>query len=508
MSRADDNERIVLGQVSTRARLFGRSVDQLAVERRLDEVARGALPDALGEALGRALNGQDGIVRIDSIDVEFAIDRRALDGGELAARWAARLGAAIAERMRRGHGGGIARFASHGQFVAAYLEHRFAVAPHPPFAFADFAPLDHLTPAEAAIELLAARPAYLAELALQGQRRGRPTWLADRLHDSHAKALIDRIFADGALPAVPEPAAFRAMMADAPAAWQLHGADRAALALALSRLSATEGIGADVVLTTLMLSRLVAALDLIGREAPRSLGSIASGDAVDPADIAGPSTALGKAAMFLRGLLADRRWRALAALVAEAMTPAAPRRDGGRRGDDAIGEKRRAAPSPSLASPFAGTVLVLPVLRTLGVTDRLHPDQLRALLLAMIDPAEAMRDTADALAAFLVPRRDPDPPRPWPALPDGEGAEPSAQRWAAFALGQFASRLPGLQDSTPGYLRRQFLHGRGELIMEEKALVARLARPALVIVLTMAGMTGDQGALPWLKNRRLRIELA
>jgi hypothetical protein len=506
MSPDDHPDQMVLGQVSTQARLYGRAVDQLAVERRLDEVAHGALPAVLGAALGRELGGHEGVVRIDSIDIAFAIDRRALDGGELAARWAARLGTAIAERLRRPDGGGVARFASYGHFVAAYLEHRFAVALHPRFAFADFAPLEHLTPADAAIELLGARPAYLAELARQGQRHGRAAWLAERLDDARAEALLERVFAS-TRPVAPGVAALRTLMADAPAAWRLHAPARAALALALSRLAAADRTDDEAVPATLALARLVTAFDLVARERPEALAPIAAGKAAVLAALGAASAALQRERAFLDMLLADGGWRKLAATVAAAMAPV-PVQEDAEPGERPSAAKKPRTPAPLvLHSPFAGVALALPVLRSLGLADRLHPDQFRALLTAMIAPDTASEDPAAMLAAFLVPRHDPHPAPPWPALPDDDAAERSAESWAAFVLQAFAARLSGLQGSTPAYLRRQFLHGRGELVMEDKALVVRLARPALAIVLTMAGMVGDQGALPWLGDRRLRIEL-
>jgi hypothetical protein len=506
MNRDDRPDQMVLGQVSTQARLFGRAVDRLAVERRLDEVARGALPGALGAALGRELGGHEGVVRIDTIDVAFAIDRRALDGGELAARWAARLGTAIAGRLRRADGAGVARFASYGHFVAAYLEHRFAVALHPRFAFADFAALEHLTPADAAIELLGARPAYLAELARQGRRHGRPAWLAERLDDARVEALLERIFAS-MQPTAPGAAAFRTLMADAPAAWRLHAPARAALALALSRLAVADSTDGEAVPATLALARLVTALDLLAREQPAALADIVAGKADAIAGLGGASAALRREQAFLGLVLDDSDWRKLAATVAEALAPAPPHAENEAGEHTPAGKKARTPAPPVLHSPFAGVALTLPVLRSLGLADQLHPDQFRALVMIMIAPDEATQDAAEALAAFLIPSHDPQPAPPWPAVPDDDAAEPSAESWAVFVLQSFAARLSGLQGSTPAYLRRQFLHGPGDLVMEEKALVVRLVRPALAIVLTMAGMVGDQGALPWLGSRRLRIEL-
>jgi hypothetical protein len=296
-------------------------------------------------------------------------------------------------------------------------------------------------------------------------------------------------------------------MADAPAAWRLHAPARAALALALSRLAAPDRADDEAVPATLALARLVTAFDLVARERPEALARIAAGKADVLAGLGAASAALRRERAFLDLLLADGGWRKLAATVAAALAPA-PVHEDGEPGERLPAGKKPRTPAPLvLNSPFAGVALALPVLRSLGLADRLHPNQFRALLTAMIAPDTASEDSAAMLAAFLVPRHDPQPAPPWPALPDDDAAERSAGSWAAFVLQAFAARLSGLQGSTPAYLRRQFLHGRGELVMEDKALVVRLARPALAIVLTMAGMIGDQGALPWLGDRRLRIEL-
>jgi hypothetical protein len=45
----------------------------------------------------------------------------------------------------------------------------------------------------------------------------------------------------------------------------------------------------------------------------------------------------------------------------------------------------------------------------------------------------------------------------------------------------------------------------GTLELEPERLIVRLMRPPLAIVLTIAGMTGEQGPLPWRRERRLLI---
>jgi hypothetical protein len=166
---------------------------------------------------------------------------------------------------------------------------------------------------------------------------------------------------------------------------------------------------------------------------------------------------------------------------------------------------RIATPKPKLDSPFAGFALLLPVVRNLALDTLLSTHQAHALILAVLEAPERLASHAEALAGLLLPLPVEPDVDPWsPALPD-DPASASAEAWAARLLDGFADRLPGLRGSTAPYLRRQFLYTDGTLELDRERLTARLVRPPLAIVLTIAGMTGEQGPLPWRRERSLRI---
>jgi hypothetical protein len=158
-----------------------------------------------------------------------------------------------------------------------------------------------------------------------------------------------------------------------------------------------------------------------------------------------------------------------------------------------------------LDSPFAGFALLLPVLRALAIDAALSAGQARAMILAELDPLERMEPHAEAIADLLLPFPiEPELPL-WPRARADDPDSACAEGWAAFVLAEFAERLCGLQASSAGYLRRQFLHIAGTLALDDERLTVTIIRPPLAIVLTMAMMTGDQGALPWRRDRALRI---
>lgn len=506
VAATEARDRIVLGRIETAARLLGRASDSGPVERRIDEVARNALPAALAEALARRLGAGDAVIRIAAIELDLTVPRDVLDSGEFAGRWAARLGETIAARLRGPDAPGLARFASHGELAAAYVEHRFAVAPHPAFAFAEFDALSHVTPAAAAIELLGARAAFLPALARLGARRGQPAWLAERLGTADAAALLDRLFAHDNAAVAEEAGAdtVDAMLAAAPAAWRGLDPPRAALALALARFAAA-GAPPDDPVGTIALARILAAIAALAGHAPDFVAGVVTGAPVAAADLAALPPAVGRELAFTLPLATSVGGRRLLDLAATALRGRSAPTDAAAKPG---APRRRTAPDPArLASPFAGSVLLLPALVSLRPALPLTPGQLRALLIAAVAPAPELEPAAAALADFLVPEPDRAPASAWPPLPAGIDDPPSAETHAARLLAAFAARLPGLEASSAHYLRRQFLHIRGTLTLTDKLLDARIARPPLAIVLTMAGLVGDRGALPWLGDRRLRIGL-
>lgn len=497
-------DRLTLGSVEAHCQFLGPAADGYAVERRLDRVAREALPDALAAEAAQAIGAEGGVIRIDRIELDLVLSREMFESSALPRLWAGRIGAALAAALVRGERAGVVWFASHAEFAAAYLEHRFGVARHPDFAFADFAALAHVTPAEAAAELLAARPDYLAALARSGAGRTDPAWLARRLGAEASARILDSV--------APKPVAadagtislIRLLVERAPPGWRALPAAAAALALVFGFLAEVEEETTPLA-AIVPLARAVAAVAHLVSAAPELIELLEAGDDAATVELLPLSAAERREAEFARRLFAGSRGaRAAAAVHAALQTPLAVRprvsKQGRREAKD-----RGAAPKPRLDSPFAGFALLLPVLRNLALDTLLSPAQAHALILAVLDAPDRLASHAEALADLLLPLPVEPDFAPWPPAIAEDPASVNAEAWTARLLDGFADRLPGLRGSTAPYLRRQFLHVDGTLELEPERLTARLVRPPLAIVLTIAGMTGEQGPLPWRRERGLRI---
>jgi hypothetical protein len=497
-------DRLTLGSVEARCQFVGPAADGYAAERRLDRVARELLPDAIAAAVGQRLGPSEGIVRIDRIELDLTVTREMFESPALARLWAERIGSALAAALDRPDQGNIACFASHSDFAAAYLEHRFGVARHASFAFGDFAPLAHVSPETAAVELLAARPEILAALARSGAGLRDPAWLARRLGAAAAASILDRV---GASSAVADSAAVRQvrrLIANAPPGWRSLPGAASALALLLGSLAEPRADEAPTPAVLAPLARAVAAVAHLGSVAPGLLDLLEADDN-EAVEVLASSSTQRREVAFARSLFAGRAGRRVAAAIHSGLGTRRKTQRATPPPDGLRAKRRSAAGEPRLDSPFAGFALLLPILRRLEIDTLLSPGQARALILYALDPPDRMAGHAEALADLVVPLPvEPDPPL-WPRAVADDPESACASAWASLLLGTFADRLPGLRGSSAPYLRSQFLETGGTLELGPERLTARLVRPALAIVLTIAGMTGEQGPLPWRRRHGLTI---
>lgn len=499
---------LAIGQIETRCHLFGRAADAIAVERRLDAVARESLPDALAAAvasIAASHASRDVVIRIDRLELDLQITREQLETPLLPRIWAARIGTALAAAIARGESAprGIARFAGHGAFVTAYLEHRFGVARHPDFAFPDFAALVHVPPEAAAAELLAARPAFLPAVARGAAGARDPAWLARRLGPTASARILDAAMPEGIVADAATVTLVRALITFAPPGWRALPGAAAALALVLGLLDAPAPGEPPVLAAIAPVARAIAAVARLATVAPAMLDLLAGG-AADAIALLPLTADERREAAIARALFAGPGGGVVVRAIHAALgtDPA-----GATEAVPAGATDRIALAPPLLDSPFAGFALLLPTLRALEIDAVLSPAQARALIHAVLAAPDRQLPHVEALADLLLPF--PIEPEPvlaqWPRARAEDAASATIEAWADHLLAQFAERLPGMRGSTPGYLRRQFLHVSGTLLLEPDRLDVRLVRPPLAIVLTIGALVGDLGALPWRRDRSLRI---
>ena len=530
---------VTLGRISADIHLAGRAASALPVERRIAALARSDLAPCLARMLDPG-PGQE-IIRIARIDVAIDLDLGELLSGQIGEAWAVGIAAAIRERMGQA-GRSVVRFRDAAAYGVAYLLFRAGRGTMPAWAFEEFQALDHLAPRDAALEMIAAAPALLPALVLEtGDGRAILQGLLSR---AGASRLVERLAMTGAGPEAGDVTAIARL------AWEegRYTADVHLLACGiLARvLQGSTGIGSRAVATRTATACLAAALvRMVDAHGHAVLDAL---DHPDPLAVDGAFLRLARAtpglpeAMLERGLalkvsgpgdpgLPRDLCAALLAVQAAGTMPDNERRgepaahsepDPPKSGPEEGGVASKRQPSDGrgtiLYSEFAGTALVLPLLRDLELWHALPPPAFRAVLTHLVEDEARLAAQADAaLDAFSPPERAETPTTP--AIPatafDGLAtalrdrlagqAEPAA--WAELVSARLAEQLPGLAGSSPGYMAAQFLTRPGRVRLDRDTVAVALDPLPLGIVLTMAGVTGDRGPLPWLGDRRLFITI-
>ena len=73
-------------------------------------------------------------------------------------------------------------------------------------------------------------------------------------------------------------------------------------------------------------------------------------------------------------------------------------------------------------------------------------------------------------------------------------------------LRTFARRLGAFADSTPSFLRENFLLGSGRIDADAAGVRATIEQCPLRVVLEMAGFTRGEWPVPWLGGRVVRVQ--
>ncbi|TVR60027.1 MAG: hypothetical protein EA422_14470 [Gemmatimonadales bacterium] len=538
-----EGTRITLGRISADLLVAGTPAAGALLRRRMDRLAREALPERLARRLDETLQGWDGIVRIGELEVELDARMEDLPGGALAEGWARAVATALERELSRGPSANLVRFDSAGGYLAAYVVERLSGRRRPPWVFADFAPLGHLSPEDAATELLSARPGHLQTLARALGREMRAETFARRLGEGRARRLLEAA-AGPVSPSAADPDRLARLVGDGPPPDAPPSV--AALTLLMEWWRRAEPADREAEAGAALL--LAGALDeLEGADSPGEAGETPAGEGASR-DRAGRSSGTPcldrlRRTSQGRGVLAHLLGREPAPL------PPSPEPNGGGELPDsppAVDPSRPDAPetaSPhqapldrapaplrALRTAFAGLALALPVIRALDLHLHLDPAQIRVLLRSLLDDDSGPLLRAEGLLPVLVPDtagtavgvdEAPAPAVPWPSLADTllVGLDPDrkegirgalessgpAHAYALLVAGHLAQRLYGLTRSSPSYLRAQFLERSGWVQSTETELHVHLDSLPLAVVLRMSGQLGDRGALPWAGDRRLRI---
>lgn len=510
---------LALRSFQTEIALTGRREDGLALGREIGGVVRELLPAAISAALAPLLGNRDGVLRINRLALTLRFERAEMSAFRLADALAREIARAIAERAERSAAAprvevGFAYWPDHASFAATYLALRLRLASAPDWAFPDFHPLAHLAPHEAALELIAARPAILAALARLIGAAAAPA-LAASLPETTAALLVERLVSG--LPVEwPEGAEgeFAAMLARLSADVEARPAG-AAIAAAAGALALLPSTGAEEVRATVMLARAAVALAALRAATLSARGR--------------PPRARDLLPEALVHLPAPVRHLAQAALVP--LTQAAPARDALAHlldsahrpidaADSATARTASAATAPRImTSRIAGIGLLLPAALAHGLPERLSAAAFNRVLAAAAGPEAEATARLDPLLSALAPFDPNDRDETFPPVPDtlrasvpealrdGAADSEGAAGWAACLIHSFAASLAGFESSSLPYLRQQFLLRLGTLHVGEGLITLVLDPLPLGILLRIAGLHGWSARLPQARGALLRIEI-
>jgi hypothetical protein len=510
----------------------------------LDRVARTRLDAALRRALADLFDPEEELVCvIDELEVDLAVDVDA-DEDALAAVWAQAIAAAIRAAVDEPPArNGVHVFASRTDLLAAFLADMAEGRAWDRGAYAAFEGL-RLLPSQATMrEALERDPetARAALVQLAGEYRLEAVLRALGAREA------ERVAAALAAGGTATPAAVEAVLDVWP---EVRGGPErgrppdAADALRLAALAAADADPASVMAAARALVAIDAAhsageavrAEALLQELARHDLRLAEGveEALAPAaSRPAPGTFLATAYagvfLLLQGLLdldADRVLAALApqepslaplrlALLARCLGTPDAIADPGVRLAAGGDEELEAEPVGDGWGP-AQRILLERLVR-LGRADgrRLLLERVEGEDVVLVGDAErdawlALLDaeTAEAQAVRLateVFEREPEAVQ-WSAEPCDLGGPPGTLALLARAvLRELAVRLPGLERSSPAYLRENFLVGPGMIHLDAEAVEVQLPPSPLRIVLQIAGVHGRPLAVPWLGEVVLRL---
>lgn len=497
-----------IGKMTTHCRFRADTARKGVLRHAVDTTCRSRLDGALQRVLPPVLDGHDGVIRIRQIDLTLT-SVNPLDG-RLAQDIAARIAARIRAHLGAKKVDGVQSWPDHAHYIAHFVLWRLGLRAGSDWAFADFAALLHLSGQQAAVEVLGARPQALAVLAQDSFIRAAPDIFVRAFDENMAVALMRQISLTEDPAGVCRALALLQALPDT--LGPVRNLDRAgplataALAVALDILAALPQIKATAVpQEAALLARLVvavASLHAFIRQAKKS--------SWDARIVMAAGTDVPHAAAALLSRVADAPdGPELLSRVAEAIDAAAP--GTAQPAKVHLDQKQEAQ---QLNSRFAGLALLMPGLARLSQGHTLVETHLHDIALAALP--DDMRQIArrDAGVLQLFPRNPQDPPAvDWPQ-PDVTGlpahlitARNGAGLWAQAAMAHFADRLPGLSQSSEGYLRHQFLIRSGEIVATPDMITVVLDKVPLGIVLSMGGHLGLRGRVWWLGDRPLTITI-
>jgi hypothetical protein len=460
-----------------------------AVRARLDRIAATDLPAALRNRQESLPEEESALCFIERMEIETHLGSGASEPA-IARRWAETLWSTLAKRLRDRDG--VVRFRGRADYIASFVLDLLSGASEPRWYYAELASVPGGMP-ERVLHALLNDGDVGREALVDIHRRGHLHPLLQLFDETQLEELVTRCL----VPASPEVAfgatlkrwseAVRGVRASGRFAPSGHPA-RDAIVLYLETLAARPDLGPDVNLARWIV-RLLDVATLCER-LPALAAAIRSGDF----GAVRPLLASAEQARFVGSMLQATLPRELASLIADVRPAPA------------------AALQRTLHTDHAGVFLLASSVVALELAETLPPGPLfLAALQCLGDDARARHDAGVAVFAGLAAAPSADalardlsewtPPAPF------TDAESAIRSIGAAVLRNFAERLGAFSDSSPDYLRKNFLRGRGVVSVSADRVVVRFIDCPMRIVLRMAGFDGAAIRMPWNGGRVLELNL-
>lgn len=433
------------------------------VRERFDRIAATALPAALRNRV-EPLPAGDEICFIEHLEIDTILGATAGEQ-QVADQWAESLWIALSKRLRGGDG--IVAFHGRADYVASFLIDLLASETR-----WYHAALAASSPSDASLRVLLDDPDAGREALTEVHRRGRLHELLQLLGESRVEEVVRRCLAPSSPGVAPSSmlrkwsAAIRAVRAAARFAPSGRRASDAVI-LYFETLASHPELGPDV-----NLARFIVRLLDVMAECARDRAIVAELARGDFTSIR-PLLASAEQARWIGSMLQATSPRELLELVQP----------------EAAGMTERI-----VHTDYGGLFLLASSISALEL--ELPPHELYVVALQCAGDGEAARRDAGIAAFANVARR-----------PDDFTCSDELIAIGDELLHHFATRLGAFADSSPEYLRKNFLHCRGIVSISAARISVRFLTCPLRVVLRMAGFDAAPVPMPWNEGRMLELHL-
>ncbi|MFC4260971.1 hypothetical protein ACFOZ5_18275 [Marinobacter lacisalsi] len=486
--------------------------DPAGIRRRLDRTAQEELAQALARLLEKELADRPGLYCIRQLDITLLLASVDWTRLPLASSWAEALHRALQQALQQGNRDQVRYYASEADFSAHFMADLLQGEAWSQWPYQRLRHWRTMPDSTVITELLLARPHWLGTVADHLGKLGHLKALVDRV----ATADIRQIFRRGFLAAGDEDTLARPLSLTAfePLAQEdltvvdtvVAGYWQAAFTLLCQVSRRQQELQPERVLAIQQWALIRRGWQAVLLQEP---GVTEPGDwliVLSELCARQPSPEL----LSLRQLILQYQrhgegkddW-------ADLITDTAPERPAtGHRAVTPLTSAGRSAMSQRTA--FAGSALLLPLIRDDGVYRTYSPLHLYLALTRLAGgELTPLARSESALWQLLLEIPEADKPHqlehlpPWP----NAAADDPERELADDLAARLRARLPGFRHSSHDYLRRQFLQQPGQLWLSDSSLELSFDELPLSMVVRMAGLSGDQGRLPWLGDRLLTLHL-